>query len=327
MLLRPLRDTEEDAEAVRLLATASFATSPSAETPSSGSPHAGSPHAGSSCAESSCAGPHPPEGGPVKNPPAEQPTPQQRAGRREKIRHLVRTDPGGNWLAAGEDGRPVGVAQSLIREGTWGLALLAVLPEAQGKGVGTALLRRAVEYGRGCLRGIICCSRHPVAARAYRKAGFELHPTMLLSGRVEPTRLAPPDGPAIVGSAAHRDMMDSVDRRLRGGAHGPDHEYLVRHHRLFVADDFAGSGYCYLGADGTVKLLAATSRRLATRVLTAALLSLPEGARVTVRGLTADQQWAVDVGLAAGLELTTAGYVCLRGMRPPSPYIPSGGFL
>jgi hypothetical protein len=35
----------------------------------------------------------------------------------------------------------------------------------------------------------------------------------------------------------------------------------------------------------------------------------------------------VDVGLAAGLELSTGGYLCLRGMRPPSPYIPSPGFL
>jgi hypothetical protein len=46
-----------------------------------------------------------------------------------------------------------------------------------------------------------------------------------------------------------------------------------------------------------------------------------------VRNLTAEQEWAVDVGLAAGLELTNAGYVCLRGMRPPNPYIPSGMFL
>lgn len=294
MLWRPVQDTEEDAEAVRQLARASFAASHTAKG---------------------------------DDPPAE-PGPEQAARHREKTRHLVRTDPaGGSWLALDATGRPVGAAQSLIREGTWGLALLVVLPEAQGKGVGKGLLERTLQYGSACLRGIISSSRHPMAARSYRQAGFDLHPVMRLHGIVDPARLADPDGPAVAGSAAHRDLMDSVDRRLRGGAHGADHDYLLRHCRLFVADDLAGSGYCYLGADGKVELLAATSRRLATRLLTTALLSLPEGTQVTVHDLTAEQQWALDVGLAAGLRVTTGGYVCLRGMRPPAPYIPSGAFL
>jgi hypothetical protein len=125
-------------------------------------------------------------------------------------------------------------------------------------------------------------------------------------------------------------MLDSVDRRTRGGAHGPDHEELLRHCRLLVVDDLAGSGYCYIRDDedeSRVELLAATSRRLATRLLTAALLSVPEGIRTQVRNLTAEQEWAVDVGLRAGLEVTNAGYVCLRGMRPPTPFIPSVTFL
>ena len=292
MLLRPVQDTEEDADVVRQLAENSFNDLHTA----------------------------------AGDPPA-VPDPVQPARSRERIRHLVRTDPAGSWLAADAAGRPVGAAQSFVREGTWGLALLVVLAEAQGKGVGKALLERSLEHGRSCLRGMICCSRHPMAARAYRKAGFELHPTMRLHGAVDPSRLARPDGPVVVGSPSHRDLMDSVDRRLRGGAHGVDHEYLMRHCRLFAADDLAGSGYCYLRAQGRVELLAATSRRLATRLLTTALLSLPESAQATVAYLTAEQQWAVDVGLAAGLELGTVGYVCLRGMRPPTPYIPSGGFL
>lgn len=293
MLLRRLRDTEDDAEAVRQIAEASFAD----------------PHI---------------TGG--QTAPAVI-TPDQSAQRREKIRHLVRTDPSGSWMAADAAGEPVGAAQSLIREGTWALALLVVLPEAQGKGIGAALLKRTMQYGKACLRSMISSSRHPMAARAYRKAGFDLHPAMRLNGTVDATRLADPDGPTVVGSSAHRDLMDSVDRRLRGGAHGPDHEYLLRHHRLFVSDDLAGSGYCYLRDDGRVELLAATSRRLATRLLTTALTNIPKGTKARIHHITAEQQWALDVGLAAGLEMTTGGYVCLRGMRPPTPYIPSGGFL
>ncbi len=305
MLVRPLQDSEEDAEAVRLLAEAAFAAE-SAAGPVQARP--GGPGGGALPSE------RPPgAGSPARS--------------RERIRHLVRTDPRGSWLAADADGRPVGAAQSLVREGTWGLALLAVLPGAQGRGVGRALLERTLEYGRACLRGLICCPGHPGAARIYRAAGFELHPAMRLEGRLGNARPARPDGPVVAGSASDRDLMDSVDRRLRGGAHGPDHEFLLRHCRLLVADDLAGSGYCYLREEGRVELLAATSRRLATRLLSAALLSLSEGDRAAVLYVTAGQQWAVDVGLAAGLSPVNAGYVCLRGMRAPSPYIPSGGFL
>ncbi|MGP3988596.1 GNAT family N-acetyltransferase [Streptomyces sp. 3N207] len=287
MLLRPVRDTEDDAETIRKLAEAAF----------------GTPHA------------------------LKGDAPPQATRSREKVRHIVRHDPAGSWLAEDESGQAVGAAQSHIREGTWGLALLVVLPGLQGKGVGRALLQRTLEYGRGCLRGIICCSRHPAAARIYRQAGFELHPTIRMRGVVDRAGLGTVEGAAVAGGPRDRDLLDSVDRRLRGGAHGPDHEFLMRHNRLVVADDLAGSGYCYISEEGKVELLGATSRRLATRVLSAALLGVPEGVVVEVEDVTADQQWAVDVGLRAGLELRAEGFVCLRGLRPPSPYIPSGAFL
>ncbi|MDJ1136488.1 GNAT family N-acetyltransferase [Streptomyces iconiensis] len=293
MLLRPVKDTEEDAETVRQLATAAF----------------GDSHALKGDA------------------PPEPPSPERVARSHERIRHLARHDPGGSWIAEDPTGQPVGAAQSAIREGTWGLALLVVLPSAQGKGAGNALLQRALEHGRGCLRGLICCSRHPAAVRAYRRAGFEVHPTMRMRGRVDHARLPAPDGPAVAGTARDRDLLDSVDRRVRGGAHGPDHDYLMRHCRLVVADDLAGSGYCYIHETGMVELLAATSRRLATRVLSAALLSLGDGVVAEVHDVTAGQQWAVDVALDAGLGVRAEGFLCVRGLRPPSPYIPSGTFL
>ncbi|MFJ4845861.1 MULTISPECIES: GNAT family N-acetyltransferase [unclassified Streptomyces] len=294
MILRPLRDSDEDADAVAVVAAAAFGASDAL-----------------------------PGGGP----PEEMP-PERAALLRRRNRYVARTDPGGCWLAVDEaSGMPLGVSMSTRREGTWGLSLFAVLPSAQHQGVGRELLAAALSHGRGCLRGIICSSADPRAAATYRRAGFELHPAMRLKGTVRKGGLPAPDGAVHEGSVKHRDMMDSVDRRTRGGAHGPDHDHLLTECGLLVVDDFAGSGYCYVGSDGHVRLLAATSRRLATRLLTAALLSLPEGTPAKVAHLTAEQQWAVDVGLTAGLELTTSGWVCLRGMRPPQPYIPSGFFL
>ena len=308
MILRPVRDDEEDAEAVRVISAAALGASRTlpGDAPGAGGPD-GSPAGGARSG-------------------AGDPGGAEAARQRSRHRHLARTDPGGCWIAQDEETGPLGAVLSSRREGTWGLSLLSVLPGAQGKGVGKALMARAMVHGQACLRGVICAPPHPVAARTCRRAGFTLHPAMVLGGVVDPTGLAPLDGAVHPGTDRSRDLMDSVDRRTRGGAHGPDHEELLRHHRLLVVDDLAGSGYCYAHDDG-VELLAATSRRLATRLLTAALLTMPQGRPVRVPGLTAEQEWAVDVGIAAGLTVANAGYVCLRGMRPPNPYLPSPSFL
>jgi hypothetical protein len=58
-------------------------------------------------------------------------------------------------------------------------------------------------------------------------------------------------------------------------------------------------------------------------LLWAALARTEPGAEVVIRSLTSDQEWAVDVGLAAGLQVEQDAYLALRHMRPPAPYVPS----
>ena len=48
---------------------------------------------------------------------------------------------------------------------------------------------------------------------------------------------------------------------------------------------------------------------------------------VHVPHLTAANQWAIQVGMAARLELHQEGYLGLRGMKPPAPYVHSGALL
>ncbi|MED7950974.1 MULTISPECIES: GNAT family N-acetyltransferase [unclassified Streptomyces] len=244
-----------------------------------------------------------------------------------RTRHLVRTDPQGCWLAE-IGGEPIGTVLSLRREGVWVLALFAVVPGAQGRGVGRLLLERAAAYGRGCLRGMLCAPPSPAAARRYRLAGFTLHPAMRLTGKVDRAGLLDPgDIPVHPGNASHRHLLDSVDRRLRGAAHGPDHELMLAHcEELLVADALAGSGYCYRDG-GEIRLLAASSKRIAVRLLREALARVPDGTEARVDHLTAEQEWALDVGLELGLTLETRGYLGLRGMRPPAPYLPNGALL
>jgi len=250
---------------------------------------------------------------------------QRAANWRRRMTHLVTHDAGGCWVAEDDSGI-IGAAAGLRRDLTWILATFAVRPGLHGRGVGRQLLDAAISYGEGCLRGMLAASEDPTAVRRYRLAGFTLHPTMLL-WRTVPRSLLPVVERVRDGSAADIDLMNSVDRQVRDSAHGVDHELLSTMYRLVVVDRSTGSGYAYVEPDGGPYLLAATNRRTATDLLWETLAASSPDKPCTVGHLTAGQEWAVDVGMAARMELHTRGYLALRGMKPPMPYLPSGHFL
>ncbi|MEO9324760.1 GNAT family N-acetyltransferase [Nocardioides sp. C4-1] len=260
----------------------------------------------------------------------DEPDPQPReASRRSdwltRTRHFLTTDPGGCWSAE-LDGELIGFATSIRRESTWILATYAVRPGLQGRGIGRQVLELALTHGRGCLRGMLSASDDPRAVRRYLLAGFTLHPQMQLSGTVDRTAIPVDAGRKVrEGTAADTDLLDSVDRRARDAGHGPDHPLLQGLHRLVVSDTTTGAGYAYLTASGAVALLAATNRRTAERLLWTAIADGP--AEQSVRHLTAANAWAVSIGTAVRLDLGTQGYLGLRGMAPPQPYLHHGALL
>jgi GNAT superfamily N-acetyltransferase len=260
-------------------------------------------------------------------PDPEPRTPDHRAGWVARTRHLLDTDAAGCWVAQdAADGTMVGFATSLRREGTWILSTYAVRPGRQGQGVGKQVLDLALTHSRGCLRGMLSASDDPRAVRRYLLAGFALHPQMVLTGTVDRTAIPADTGTRVrEGTPADTELMDSLDRRTRGAAHGPDHPLLLRTFRCLVSDTTAGSGYAYLTATGTVLLLAASNRRTAAKLLWSALADGP--AEQTVSHVTAANDWAVDVGTAARLDVRTAGFLALRSMRPPTTYLHHGALL
>lgn len=243
----------------------------------------------------------------------------------DRTMHFLRTDPGGCWVAEDDTGL-LGFATSIVRDTTWCLATYVVRPGLQGRGIGKPLLDAALQHGRACLHGMLSASADPKALRRYHLAGFELHPQMFLTGAVDRSAI-----PAIdkvrEGSAADTDLMNSIDRQTRGAAHGPDHDLLQKAWRVIVSDSTTGSGYAYLGEGHTVVLLGATNRRTAARLLWAALADAPTERPVRVPHLTSANQWAIDVGMEARLELHQDGYLGLRGMKPPAPYVHDGALL
>jgi GNAT superfamily N-acetyltransferase len=239
---------------------------------------------------------------------------------KRRTRHLLGTDPGGCWVAE-SDGAMVGIAVSLVRETTWILASYAVEPSEQGHGIGRQLLAAALHHGRACVRGMLSARPDPGVARRYRSAGFTLHPVMLLHGAV-PREALPVLDRVRPGTEADRDLMDSVDRRARGAAHGPDHPLLLAEHRLIVVDHHSGAGYAYVDTRGTPVLLAATNRRTATDLLWESLAGSHPDVPLDIARITPANTWAVDVGLAARMELHQRGYLALRALKPPAPYLP-----
>jgi hypothetical protein len=203
--------------------------------------------------------------------------------------------------------------------------MLAVVPSAQGTGVGRALLERAGGHGASAVRALLCASTDPRAVATYRLAGFRVHPAMRLAGVVDRARLTPTRWVRDAGPDA-ADFADGVAWVVRGAPHGPDHRVLAAENQLLVAETPTGRGYCYLRA-GEVRLVAATDPPTARELLWEALARQAPGARVEVDDVTAEQQWALDVAVAAGLHILNSGFVCARGLRPPAPYIPSGAFL
>lgn len=257
--------------------------------------------------------------------PTSERTPEFIELRQRRLAHLQSTDPLGSWLAE-SDGNIVGVAQAHIRGDRWVLATLGVVPDHQDRGVGRELLDRTLDYGRSAPLAAIFSSPDPRAVHRYASAGFDLQPSAVGSGPVRKRVEAPPG--VRVGSIDDIGTIDAVDRQVRGGARSVDIDFQLRcGAELLVAD---AEGYALVRqswGQSWVWALTATTEAAAGRLLQAALARLPEGAPINVSWITARQQWAVRVLVAAGVSLSVHEAVMTRGpWEPELPYLASGIF-
>jgi hypothetical protein len=167
-------------------------------------------------------------------------------------------------------------------------------------------------------------SQDPRAMRLYAKARFDLRPTVGLGGILDHSAI--PAGLL----ACETDDLDGVAqyaRPVRGGAYGREDLELLTSGpgRGLLAID--GRGFV-VHLDGSPIVLVADSAGIATDLLWSALARARPGATVHVDCLTAGQDWAIRVGLQAGLALSPDGPLYTRGeLGPLRPFIPSGAIL
>lgn len=249
------------------------------------------------------------------DPVAEEDLPRHRS----RVEHLVLSDPDGAWVAE-EDGAVVGVALAIRRERLWGLSLLGVLEPHRGRGAARSLLGRALDTAADADVALIISSGHPAAMRLYATAGFALHPCVSLGG----TARTPPPRPAQVRGAGPQDeaWMDELARAVRGAGYGADLRWWRE--TGFAMRCVERRGWLVHDA-ADVECLVAGDAEAATWLLQAMLADAPAGATASIDVLTAEQDWAVAVGLAAGLELSPWGPLFVRGgPLPQRPFLPSG---
>ncbi|MGH3359774.1 MAG: GNAT family N-acetyltransferase [Nocardioidaceae bacterium] len=240
----------------------------------------------------------------------------------DRMRFFLTVDPDGCWVAV-DDQRIVGFAIAQNRGHLWYLATYGVLPECQGTGVGKTLIDAVLAHA-GNRPGLFSSTVHPGATRRYRLAGFSLYPQMRMIGTVDRSTLPAIDG-LREGRTDDFDWMDRLDLDLRGAGHGPDHDFMLNTLRLVVSQDAHKPGYVYIDDRGRAALLAAAHPRTAQKLLWEALATARGDTLVNC--ITTANEWAVDVGLAARLDIGQEGYLAVRGMSDPAPYLASGHFL
>jgi predicted N-acetyltransferase YhbS len=242
-----------------------------------------------------------------------------------RIRHIAAHDPEGSVVAE-RDGQVIGIGLAVRRGSLWFLSLLAVRSGQQGGGVGRRLLDATLEHGRDCPRAMICASPDPKALRRYGRAGFGLHAGYEASGVADRSELPADLGVREGDWDRDAELFEELVTDRRGEPLGPDLDfYREQGMRLLVRDGGTPADRAaVVMRPGKLGTLAAASDNAAVRVLWAALAESP--GEVTVGYLLGNQQWAIDVALAAKLPLKLTDTLCTRGFSPPASYLPSGIF-
>jgi GNAT superfamily N-acetyltransferase len=247
----------------------------------------------------------------------------ERAAIRRAHARFVNRDGPGAWVAVSDE-RVVGVAESIRRDGFWGLSMLFIHPNFQGLGVGRRLLDAALGYSTGAPVRMIQSSPDSRAIRRYAIAGLAMHPAVEVRG-VPDRRAIPSALPGRHGNHEDLDLVAAVEAAL-GRSRTEDVAFTLEdaNARLEVVDDGRRRGWI-LWRSGRLIMLGATDDDTAANLMWRYLAEV-DGEALT-SGLTAAQGWAFAVAHEAHLTVRVDGAMFVAGMNLPGPWIPSGWYF
>jgi len=247
-------------------------------------------------------------------------------------RHLQATDPERFWVATrdagppGDDGtsggadRPIAFASATRRDEVWFLSMLFVRPGDQGRGIGSALLRRIRPADSAAL-ATGTDSAQPISNALYARHGMVPRiPLLSLSGRPDrqetlgelPSGITPVPFAAIAAGPpdgeGHRELsaaVDALDRESAGFTHPQDHRFLRAEGRtgfLYRGPDGAPVGYGYASEVGRVGPVAVRDEALLAPVV-GHLLSAVEPRDASAVWVPGQADRTLIALLAAGMRL------------------------
>ncbi len=189
--------------------------------------------------------------------------------------HTLSTDPDRFVVAtvpADGGSRIVGFGAAVERGSLWFLSMLFIRPEAQGQGLGRAILERILPAPDriGTLATAVD-SLQPISVALYSSYGIVPRmPVLDMRGEIRRPEALPAlpsgvvsipfetiaEGPA--GGSGHRELaatVNALDRELLGVEHPDDHRFLRSEGRqgfLYRGPDGAPLGYGYAGSVGRI---------------------------------------------------------------------------
>jgi GNAT superfamily N-acetyltransferase len=170
--------------------------------------------------------------------------------RRPWVEHLWRSA-AENWIAINAEGKAVGWAMSVERDGHLELTFFFVDPETQSKGLGRALLERAFPLGRGQHRAIIA-TQDPRALSLYLRFGVRFVTTII--DFEHPPRPAPVDSDLtfdrLAADDASVEIVAGIEQQLLGHRREIDTRLLLEQRPAWVARRAGGvSGFAFGALD------------------------------------------------------------------------------
>jgi GNAT superfamily N-acetyltransferase len=221
-------------------------------------------------------------------------------------RHLIRT---GTSVVA-EDGGVVGFGASFTRGDDWFLASLFVAPDAQARGLGSALLDAV--WGDACRRRTCTDAIQPISNALYARRGL-VPATPLLTFSGVPV-LGRPAAPAQADIAAIDEAAYGFDRSV-------DHAYWS----ALARRSTWGDAYSYAFPHGDIGPVAGLDPDAAARALAAELTAAAGEVRVRIPG---SSRKLVEVALEAGLRLSPVpGLVLLSEDAAPPTALACSGYM
>ena len=157
------------------------------------------------------------------------------------------------WVAEETDsGRLVGFARTLEREGLVELTEFFVLPDAQSRGVGRALLERAFPAGQAAVRSIVATSDVRAQARYYAAGTVARFPIYTLAAA---TREAEPAGDVVaipIDDGRTIEGQRAIEGQVLGHRRSDEEmRWLLEHRRAHLyRRDGETIGFAFVGIDG-----------------------------------------------------------------------------